>query len=92
MKNYHLVQAFFNFSLKQPMNFPTCFFASFFPPKKNLSSVDDDEGSSWLSHLFMNSGRPVILPAFSLLEIWRWIHEKSLEPSEHDRSLLTPKF
>ena len=26
---------------------------------------DDDGGSSWLSHLFMNSGRPVILPAFS---------------------------
>ena len=78
MKNYHLVQAFFNFSLKQPMNFPTCFFASFFPPKKNLSSVDDDEGSSWLSHLFMNSGRPVILPAFSLAQFMKVTKNKQI--------------
>ena len=79
MKNYHLVQAFFNFSLKQPMNFPTCFFLLLsFHPKKNLSSVDDDEGSSWLSHLFMNSGRPVILPAFFLAQFMKVTKNKQI--------------
>ena len=77
MKNYHLVQAFFNFSLKQPMNFPTCFLLLSFH-QKNLSSVDDDEGSSWLSHLFMNSGRPVILPAFFLAQFMKVTKNKQI--------------